>query len=975
MQPNTHVYFKSFGVDVKFELPELGVDHIQKVISNSKNFYEIDLLTDLFPRINKNSVVVDVGANIGNHTIFFSVVCGAKVISFEPHSVARERLLANVALNNVSDLVEVHDVALGAMESTGEVNVISLQNLGQTMVKRSPGDSGSIRIATLDGILAGRAIDLLKIDTEGMELEVLRGAEETIRRCKPVIYVEAQSPDALSILEQLLATFDYVAIDRFASTPTYLFAHISDEKQRHLSLVHRAANISRDVQALSTVASKVVLAQKEKNASLQQLTEAVGARNQRVHSSQLLESANAEFRDVIIKLQSQNSKLAYERNVIRNRLETLDKSLTWQIATKIRMAIAKITRSKYKPLTAKDFLDKIAKDMPRAKIPASKAVPKFETVYPETQRLEIDEANQRTFVGIAAIPARKDALEKTVASLLPQVDGIGIYLNEWDEVPVYLNDPKIKIARSQDFGNIGDAGKFFWVDAFEGFYFTCDDDIIYPAYYVERLKEKLREHGYRAAVGWHGSLIKGKFSNYYTTESRRVFGFQHHRPWDTPVHVLGTGCMAFHTQAMKVRLNDFPEPNMADVFFAILGQKQRVPFIVIKHEQGELIEVPGTQESSIQADSRSKTKTVKDTGSRQTNLIREVGAWRTFEWQPLRIGIIGRFNSYKKGGIFKSCNLIANSLRGRGHFVVVHDTQDDLAAIDSTLDLVWIYPGDPMRPDFATVDEKIALLRAEGVPVIVNLSYLYEPTRSSWIAEKLVAYNARKDLPPVLAAVFAESVIDDPAFANVKDFVLFVPKTIEPTLSEYMPDFHDREGICFGDSTKLTNTDVIGGSSNIWIDAVVRRLPHVKLYAFKQYSGKSPHKHLHTVPYMTNGFGNFLADRRLFINLNVHLTFEMVACEAQSYGTPLLYRHMPHSLSEYVGPTGIRVRKPEELGELAAWIYNDESAWREYSRASHQNGAAISYDNAHAALEAALRTALVRIRSIQAEGSAGPDLI
>ncbi|MDX0548511.1 FkbM family methyltransferase [Sinorhizobium medicae] len=971
MQPSRDVSFKSFGIDVNFHLPERDDDHIQKVISSSKNFYELDLLSDAFPRIGKRSVVVDVGANIGNHTIFFSKVCGAKVIAFEPYDVARERLLANVSLNGVEDLVEVHDAAVGAVTATGDVDVISIHNLGQTMVKRQAGDAGHVRIVKLDDVLAGRDIDLLKVDTEGMELEVVRGAEETIRRCKPIIYAEAQSPDKLVMLEQLLATFDYSPIDRFASTPTYLFAHVSDEKQRHLSLVHRTANINRDVKMLAASFSKIRSVQEQSTASIdqakasiEQLSEAVGARARNFNGLAELEAANAEFRDTIFNLQNQRSKLQYERDAFRQKLEIIYESPTWEVATRLRVAFSKITRSKWKPQSAKQFFDRVAKNQPKYKIP-SRALPKFSAVYPETRQLELSEANSKVFAGIAAIPARRAALEKTVASLLTQVDGLGVYLNGWDDVPEFLKDPKIKVVRSQEFGDIGDAGKFFWVDGHRGFYFSCDDDIIYPPYYVERLKGKLGDHGYRAAVGWHGSMIKGKFTSYYTGSSRRVFGFQHHRPWDTPVHILGTGCAAFHTDGLKVHLEDFPEPNMADVFFAILGQKQRVPFIVVAHEAGELVEVEGTQESSIQADSRSQANTVKDTGPRQTELIREVGAWRTFEWKPLRIGIIGRFNSYKKGGIYKSCNLIANSLRDRGHFVVVHDTHEPLTAVDSTLDLVWIYPGDPMRPDFATVDEKIEQLRAAGVPVLVNLSYLYEPERSKWIAEKLAEYNSRTELPPVLAAVFAESVIDDPALQPVKDFVVFVPKTIEPTSAEYMPDFHDREGICFGDSTKLSNKDIIGGSSVEWINAVCRRLPHVNLYAYKQYSGGAVHKHIQTVPHMTDGFGNFLAERRLFINLNVHLTFEMVGCEAQSYGTPLIYRHMPHSLSEYIGPTGIRVRSPEELGELAAWLYNDESAWREYSRASRQNGAAISYENAHAALEASLRIALVRVRSLQ----------
>lgn len=971
MLPSADVSFKSFGAEVSFHLPERDQDHIQKVISTTKDFYEIDLLSDVFPRIDKNSVVVDVGANIGNHTIFFSKVCGAKVIAFEPFKAARDRLIDNVKLNRVDDLVDVRDVALGAFTSAGHMEVISLSNIGQTMVKRHANGSGNVKIMTLDDALEGRDVDLLKIDTEGMELEVLRGAETTIRRCNPLIYAEAQSIESLTMLEQLLSSFDYVAVDRFAATPTFLFAHVSDEKQRHLSVIHRAANINRDIRKLANTVSKMSAFQNEARISLKQLSEA--SLQQNLHTDldgirKQTDQINLDYREAIIKLQNENARLKYERDAFRRKIEALYNSSAWRIGAKIRSVVAKITREKYEPMPPKEFFEKVAKGRPKEKVPASRASTTFAPVYPaHVAPLEIDESKQKTFVGIAAIPARKEALEKTVASLLPQVDEIGVYLNGWDDIPEFLADPKIKVATSQEFGNIGDAGKFFWVNDYRGFYFTCDDDIIYPPYYVERLKGKLREYGYRAAVGWHGSMIKGTFTSYYTTASRRVFGFQFHRPWDTPAHVLGTGCMAFHTDAMKVRLQDFPEPNMADVFFAILGQKQRVPFVVVQHEEGELVEIPGTQESSIQADSRGKSKSVKDTGRRQTQLIRETGAWRTFEWQPLRVGVVGRFNSYKKGGIYKSCNLIANSLRDRGHFVIVHDTQDELTAVDASLDLVWIYPGDPMRPDFATVDDKIQQFRDAGVPVIVNLSYLYEPKRSLWIAEKLKEYNSRPGQPPVLAAVFAESVIDDPALAEVKDFVTFVPKTIEPTSADYIPDFHDREGICFGDSTKLSNREIVGGSSTPWINAVLKRLPHVNLYAFKQYSGQPAHKHLQTVPYMTDGFGNFLASRRLFINLNVHLTFEMVGCEAQSYGTPLLYRHMPHSLSEYIGPTGIRVRRPEELGELAAWLYNDESAWREYSRASRQNGAAISYDNAHAALEAALRTALVRVRSLQAQ--------
>lgn len=1035
------VSFTSYGIDVSFVLPGQHEDHIQKVIASTHNFYESDLLSDVFPRIRPGALVVDVGANIGNHTVFFGKVCRARVIAFEPLPQAREILLANVRLNEIEDRVEVRQEALGAVTASGNFSPISARNIGQTMIRREDHAGGPVHVVRLDDVIGDQNVDLIKIDTEGMELEVIRGAEEAIRRNRPLIYAEAARLESLAQLEQLLSAFEYVVIDRFASTPTFLFAHIADERQRHLSLIHRTSNVNRELRVLVDNVAKLKKANEQSSANLAQIvatgataeagitslqasiTESaegvkvgIASLNERILESgadvkagfHILDAAAAklqassekceteivalkgqvqilgkhdvsremqdlklqiedvltDYRENILRLQNENSVLRHQKEAFEKKITLMYRTNTWKLRSKFLGLLSTFTTIK-RPFSEKQFFDKVKRDVPPKRDLVARGPKIASPVYPVAAADSAATYSNNTFAGIAAIPGRRDALRQTIASLLPQVDSIGVYLNDWDDIPEFLLHPKITVARSQEHGELGDAGKFFWIEQFDGFYFSCDDDIVYPAYYVERLVDKLKDYGYAAAVGWHGSLIKGNFANYYTSTSRRVFGFQHHRPWDTPVHILGTGCAAFHTSTMKVRLSDFPEPNMADVFFAILGQQQRVPFIVVQHDKGELIEIEGTQESSIQSHSRARLPSNKNTGARQSALIGTITGWRTFEWRPLRIGLVGRFENYTKGGIFKSCNLIAKSLRARGHHVTVLDTQSELKEVDPSLDLVWFYPGDPNRPDFATVEEKMAVYRNAGIPVLVNLSYLYEGNRSKWIAQKLREYNGRSDLPPVMAAVFAESVIDDPELVAVKDLIVFVPKTIEPTKAAFIPDFHDREGICFGDSTKLANSAIIGGDVRPWIDAVSRRLPQVNLYAFKQYSGASAHKHLQTVPHMTDDFGNFLAARRLFINLNVHLTFEMVGCEAQSYGTPLLYRHMPHSLSEYVGPTGVRVRSPLELGELAAWLYNDESAWREYSKASIHNAAAITFDNVHSALEASLRLALVRARNLK----------
>jgi glycosyltransferase involved in cell wall biosynthesis len=572
--------------------------------------------------------------------------------------------------------------------------------------------------------------------------------------------------------------------------------------------------------------------------------------------------------------------------------------------------------------------------------------------------------SENIFIGIAAIPERESALQKTIESLISQVAKIGVYLNGWKKIPDFLRHEKIEIAGYQG-QDLGDVGKFFWVDDHDGVYFTCDDDLVYPKDYVKRTIDKLKEYNYKAAIGWHGSLIKEPFVNYYEGSSRRVFVFSAHRPYDTPVHILGTGCCAFHTRELPIKKSDFTHPNMADIFFSIKGQEKNLPFIVIKHEKDEITEVEGSKESSIYAHSHADKDTKKNTREIQNKFVSEHKPWVINQFQSFSILIIGRFDSYTKGGIYKSCHLIKNHLSNLGHKVSTLDTGSEIT-IDhlSGHDICWIYPGDPERPDFELVDDKIKQLRNHGIPVLLNLSYLYESNRSHWITEKLKEYNSMPGAP-VLAAVFTETAANDPILASVIDYVCVVPKTLLPTPFDRIPAFDEREGICLGDATKLGNPKVIGGSINPWIDAIHRRLPHVNLYAYKQYQGNNPHPKVKYISHMKENFGEWLAHRKLFICANVHLTFEMVACEAQQYGTPILYRHMPHSLSEYISATGMAVRTPEEMGEMVAWLYNNKNAWNKISKSSIHNASAKHVDLLDASLEGYLRLAIFRALRIK----------
>lgn len=187
---------------------------------------------------------------------------------------------------------------------------------------------------------------------------------------------------------------------------------------------------------------------------------------------------------------------------------------------------------------------------------------------------------------LASIPARVNALEQVVASLLPQVGRVHVYLNGYDGVPEFLENPRISVGRSQETGDNGDAGKFWWSDNLSGYCLTCDDDLVYPKDYAAQLISAIQTYGSHVVVGVHGARVVEPVISYYT--SRTVFHCLGDVPADAPVHILGTGALAYHTSAIRVTRSDFKAPNMADVWFAKLGREQGVRLVCLGHKKGWL---------------------------------------------------------------------------------------------------------------------------------------------------------------------------------------------------------------------------------------------------------------------------------------------------------------------------------------------------------------------------------------------------
>jgi FkbM family methyltransferase len=135
----------------------------------------------------KAATALDVGANIGNHSLWFSKYF-KQVHAFEPNPRTFKVLSLNAEL---AENISCHQVGLGDRPRVAHFQSTS-SNIGSSRVIASPSaDSFTVKIETLDNVAGGIPnIGLIKIDVEGLEHEVFLGAAEVIKKHRPVILFE-----------------------------------------------------------------------------------------------------------------------------------------------------------------------------------------------------------------------------------------------------------------------------------------------------------------------------------------------------------------------------------------------------------------------------------------------------------------------------------------------------------------------------------------------------------------------------------------------------------------------------------------------------------------------------------------------------------------------------------------------------------------------------------------------------------------
>jgi FkbM family methyltransferase len=215
-------------------------DAIAKEIDAHRTFYEVDLLEHIGMAGPRGGLYIDVGANIGNHSVYFGKFLADHVLAIEPHPSLLPLLKRNLEVNGIRN-ASILPCAIGAEPGVGRMllkrqHAVKM-NIGGSQVvtveteRDALDDPDTVPITTLDqayeawqGAAREWRVTLVKMDIEGMELPALTGGRSLLTRHRPQLVLELATAEARAAVTTFLAQFGYRHTGRrFGWSPTYHF--------------------------------------------------------------------------------------------------------------------------------------------------------------------------------------------------------------------------------------------------------------------------------------------------------------------------------------------------------------------------------------------------------------------------------------------------------------------------------------------------------------------------------------------------------------------------------------------------------------------------------------------------------------------------------------------------------------------------------------------------------------------------------
>jgi FkbM family methyltransferase len=230
-----------------FYLPNYPIDYIQRIIIRSGKFYEQTLLDNL--KFDDYDIIFDCGANIGNHSIYWALKRNAKEIhSFEPVNTTYNILKKNIELNKLENIIHINNVGLSAKTQNSSIlnGTKNIDNIGGTNL--IPDENGDLKLLSMDDYIknnfSGDKISLIKIDIEGYEYEMLKGAKQTLLKYSPTIFIEIwgksnffkEENENFKKVNELLESYNYHIIERLSGA-NYIYKKLLNKVENEKLLV------------------------------------------------------------------------------------------------------------------------------------------------------------------------------------------------------------------------------------------------------------------------------------------------------------------------------------------------------------------------------------------------------------------------------------------------------------------------------------------------------------------------------------------------------------------------------------------------------------------------------------------------------------------------------------------------------------------------------------------------------------------
>lgn len=167
--------------------------------------YEANLLADIRKRRLTGSAF-DIGAHVGNHSLYMAIVCGLRVYAFEGDQVLIGKLLRNIHHNPEANIA-VYPYAVGDTPGWGSWYLDGRN-------KKLDFGTGKVPVRRIDDIADVNDLSVVKLDIEGMEPAALRGMEKHLEQ-RPLIYTETHTDEAMRETAAVLKPFGYQMTARF----------------------------------------------------------------------------------------------------------------------------------------------------------------------------------------------------------------------------------------------------------------------------------------------------------------------------------------------------------------------------------------------------------------------------------------------------------------------------------------------------------------------------------------------------------------------------------------------------------------------------------------------------------------------------------------------------------------------------------------------------------------------------------------